>query len=131
MWVVEMGDYPNGPAEGDPPRGRIKVLEDENGDGTYDKATVFVDNLLFANGLLPWRDGVIVTSAPSIEWIRDTDGDGKADVREPLYRGFTAENPQLRVSHPTLGLDNWIYVANGLRGGRSSRPMRRTPSRSM
>ena len=117
LWVVEMRDYPNGPAPGQPPQGRIKILEDRDGDGTFDTATVFADNLLFANGVFPWAGGAIVTAAPHILFLKDTDGDGKADVREVLYEGFTAGNPQLRVSHPALGPDCWIYTANGLRGG--------------
>lgn len=117
LWVVEMRDYPNGPAPGQPPQGRIKILEDRDGDGRYETSRLFADELLFANGLLPWDGGVIVTAAPNIMFLKDTDGDGKADVRKVLYEGFAALNPQLRVSHPILGLDGWIYVANGLRGG--------------
>jgi putative membrane-bound dehydrogenase-like protein len=111
LWVVEMRDYPNGPKPGEKPQGRIKVLEDKDGDGFYETATVVADNLLFANGILPWKGGVIVTMAPKIVYIKD----GKTEV---LYEGFTAGNPQLRVSNPVLGLDGWVYVANGLRGGK-------------
>jgi putative membrane-bound dehydrogenase-like protein len=117
LWVVEMRDYPNGPEPGQPPEGRIRVLEDHDGDGRYEHSRVFADGLLFANGLMPWKGGVVVTAAPHILYLKDTDGDGRADLREILYEGFTAQNPQLRVSHPQLGLDNWVYVANGLRGG--------------
>ncbi len=117
LWVVEMRDYPNGPAPGQPPQGRIRVLEDRDGDGRYEHSRVFADRLLFANGLMPWKGGVVVTAAPHILYLKDTDGDGRADHREVLYEGFTDQNPQLRVSHPVLGLDNWVYVANGLRGG--------------
>jgi putative membrane-bound dehydrogenase-like protein len=117
LWVVEMRDYPNGPAKGQPPEGRIRVLEDRDGDGRYEHSRVFADRLLFANGLMPWKGGAVVTAAPHILYLKDTDGDGKADRREILYEGFTDKNPQLRVSHPKLGLDNWVYVANGLRGG--------------
>jgi len=124
LWVVEMGDYPNGPTKGEPPAGRIKVLEDKNGDGFYETSRIFADKLLFANGLLHWKDGVIVTAAPHIVHLRDTDGDGKADKQDVLYEGFAAQNPQLRVSNPILGLDGWVYVANGLRGGQ----VRRRPS---
>src|SRR5262245_41096072 len=122
LWVVEMRDYPNGPAKGQPPGGRIKILEDKDGDGFFETSHIFADNLLFANGLLHWKDGVIVTAAPHIVHLRDTDGDGKADKRDILYEGFATQNPQLRVSNPILGLDGWIYVANGLRGGVVKRP---------
>lgn len=118
LWVVEMRDYPNGPDKGKPAQGRIRILEDRDGDGFFETATTWADNLLFANGLLLWKDGAIVTMAPNIAHLRDTDGDGKADTTDILYQGFAAQNPQLRVSHPILGLDGWIYCANGLRGGK-------------
>ncbi|MGH7172443.1 MAG: PVC-type heme-binding CxxCH protein, partial [Gemmataceae bacterium] len=120
LWVVEMRDYPNGPAPGQPPQGRIRVLEDRDGDGRYEHSRVFADRLLFANGLMPWKAGVVVTAAPHILYLKDSNDRrdaGPSDRREILYEGFAAKNPQLRVSHPKLGLDNWAYVANGLRGG--------------
>src|SRR5262249_17601238 len=71
IWVVEMQDSPNGPAKGEKPLGRIRILEDKDGDGYYESATTFADGLLFANGLLHWKDGVIVTQAPAIVHLRD------------------------------------------------------------
>ena len=117
LFVVEMLDYPN-PDKSKPPQGRVKRLEDKDGDGRFETATVFAENLLMAQGVLPWRGGVLVTQAPNVLFLKDTDGDGKADVRDTLYTGFAVENPQLRVSFPTFGLDNWIYVANGQKGGK-------------
>ncbi len=117
LWVAEMRDYPNGPAEGESPKSRIRLLEDRDHDGRFEVSHVFADNLLFANSVMPWRGGVIVTMAGQIAFFRDTDGDGKADHRETWFTGFAQENPQLRANHPTFALDNHIYVANGLRGG--------------
>ncbi len=118
LWVVEMIDYPNGPKPGEPGQSRIKLLTDNDGNGRFENARVFADKLLFANGLIPYRDGVIVTAAPEILWLRDTDDDGVCDQREVLYKGFVAGNPQLRVSHPILLPDGRICVVNGLRGGK-------------
>jgi putative membrane-bound dehydrogenase-like protein len=117
LWVVEMRDYPNGPAKGQPPEGRLVILEDRAGTGRYHLRSVFADELLYANGLMPWRGGAVVTCAPHILYLDDSRHTGKADRRDVLYEGFATQNPQLRVSHPILGLDNWVYVANGLRGG--------------
>src|SRR6185312_958226 len=50
LWVVEMRDYPNGPPPGQPPQGKIRILEDRDGDGYYEHGTTFAENLLFANG---------------------------------------------------------------------------------
>ncbi len=55
LWVVEMSDYPNGPAPGEPPKSRIKLLEDRDADGRFETAHIFADKLLFATGLQPWR----------------------------------------------------------------------------
>ncbi|MBW3543549.1 MAG: c-type cytochrome, partial [Planctomycetes bacterium] len=52
-----------------------------------------------------------------VAYMKDTDGDGRADLRETWFTGFAEENPQLRANHPTFALDNRIYIANGLRGG--------------
>lgn len=118
MFVVENRGYPLGPKPGEPPQGRIALLEDVNGDGTFEKRIEFAEGLSFPNGILPWRDGAIVTCAPDILFLRDTDGDGKSDSREVIFTGFGTEgSTQLRVSHPTLGPDGWIYVTNGLMGG--------------
>ena len=112
-WVVEMGDYPRGIDGKGKPGGRVRCLEDTDGDGVYDKSTIFLDGLNFPNGCIPWRKGVIVTSAPEVFYAEDTDGDGKADVRKPLFNGFGEGNQQHRVNHPRWGLDNWVYLANG------------------
>ena len=117
LWVVEMSDYPNGPTPGEPPKSRIKLLEDRDADGRFETAHIFADNLLFATGVQPWRGGVIVTLGGEIAYLKDTDGDYRADVRETWFRGFAQENPQLRANHPRFAYDNYIYVANGLRGG--------------
>ena len=114
MWVVEMGDYPNGPAAGERPLSRVRWLEDTDGDGRYETSRVFADGLLFATGIQPWAGGVLVTAAGELLYLADTDGDGVADVRQTWYAGFKQENPQLRANHPTFALDNRIYVANGL-----------------
>jgi putative membrane-bound dehydrogenase-like protein len=116
LWVVEMRDYPNGPAKGEKPAGRIRILEDKDGDGFFETAATWADNLLFANGLLLWKDGAIVTMAPEVVAMKD----GRRFPAEIAYRGFAEQNPQLRVSHPILGPDGWITCANGLRGGNAA-----------
>src|SRR3954465_15203618 len=66
LWVVEMRDYPMGMDGKWKPGSRVKYLEDTNGDGKYDKATVFVDNLPFATGVMAWRKGALICAAPDI-----------------------------------------------------------------
>ncbi|MEJ7591802.1 MAG: PVC-type heme-binding CxxCH protein [Planctomycetaceae bacterium] len=112
LWVVEMRDYPSGENGG-----RVQMLEDTDKDGVYDKATTFLDGLAFPNGIHCWRGGVIITMAPEIFYAEDTNGDGKSDLRETLYKGFVEGNQQHRVNGLRWGLDGWLYLANGDSGG--------------
>lgn len=107
LYVVEMRDYPYNPE----PQGRVKRLEDRDGDGRYEQVSIFAEGLSLPNGVMPWKDGVLVTAAPDILFLSDTDADGVADERSVVLTGFAATNPQLRVNGPLYGIDNWIYVA--------------------
>ncbi len=117
LWVVEMRDYPLGLDGNNQPGGRVVFLEDTNDDGRYDKSTVFLDEIPYPNGIIPWRKGVIISAAPEIFYAEDTDGDGKVDVRKTLFTGFGEGNQQHRLNGFDYGLDNWIYGANGDSGG--------------
>jgi putative membrane-bound dehydrogenase-like protein len=117
LWVCEMNDYPTGINQDWQPGGRVKFLEDTDGDGHYDKATLFIDPLPFPTGVTAWGRGVYICAAPDIIYAEDTDGDGKADKIEKVYTGFPTDNYQARVNSLSLGLDNWIYGADGLLGG--------------
>lgn len=117
LWVCEMRDYPTGLDEHWKPGGQIKVLRDTDGDGRPDQATVFLDGLPFPTGVTAWKKGALVCAAPDILYAEDTDGDGRADKVEKWFSGFYTDNYQARVNSLSLGLDNWVYGANGLLGG--------------
>jgi putative membrane-bound dehydrogenase-like protein len=112
LYVAEMIDYPVATAAG-----RIRRLEDRDGDGRYEHATVFADGLPFPNGVLPCFGGLLVTAAPHIWFLRDRDGDGRAEEKSIVLTGFGEGNTQLRVNGLSFGLDNMIYVANGRSSG--------------
>ena len=115
LWVVEMRDYPF--PKSDARTGRIRILSDEDGDEQFEQSTVFIDQLDMPTGVAHWKDGVVVTLAGRVVWIRDTDGDSVADVQQVWMEGFARDNEQLRANHPRLGPDGWWYIASGLRGG--------------
>ncbi len=118
LWVVEMRDYPFAPvANGNTKQGRIRILEDADADGIYDRATVFAEALDMPTGLALWKDGAVVTLAGQLVWLRDRDGDLRSDATEVWIDGFSKDNEQLRANHPRLGPDGWWYIACGLRGG--------------
>jgi putative membrane-bound dehydrogenase-like protein len=112
LYVAEMRDYPLGT-----PSGTIRLLEDADGDGRYEKSTVFAEKVAFPSGLLCANGGVYVTCAYEVLFLKDTDGDGKADERTTRFGGFGRQNAQHVVNGLQWGLDNWIYGSNGLSGG--------------
>ena len=117
MFVAEMIDYPVGPHAG-----QIRMLEDRDRDGRYETAVVFADRLAFPNSVLPWNGGLLVTAAPDLLFLKDTNGDGRADERRVLFTGFAEGNQQLRANGLLWGLDGWVYGANGRSDGEVHRP---------
>jgi putative membrane-bound dehydrogenase-like protein len=111
IYVVEMPDYPYKPEPGKG-QGKIKMLRDSDGDGRIDESSVFAENLSEATSVLPWKDGLLVTSAPYILYLQDTDGDFVADSREELFSGFFENNSEAQITNLRFGIDNWIYAAN-------------------
>ncbi|GAA4444743.1 c-type cytochrome [Ravibacter arvi] len=108
MYVVEMPGYPLDKSG----TGKIKLLSDTDGDGVMDKSVVFAEDLTLPNGIMRWKKGVIVTDAPDVLYLEDTDGDGKSDVRKKLLTGFSLSNPHVNVNNPIYGLDNWVYLSH-------------------
>src|SRR5690349_9232646 len=118
LYVAEMPGYPNaGVGTGDIHSGKIKLLEDRDGDGFYEHCTTFADGLRFPTSVMPWRGGILASVAPDILFLEDTDGDGKADRKRTLYTGFGADNIQQMINSLQWGLDNWVYGCAGSNGG--------------
>jgi len=114
LYVVEMRGYPY---PEDVPDGRVRRLEDTDGDGRFDEATTFLDGLSWPTSIAPYDGGVIVAVAPEIRFAKDTDGDGAADVVETLFTGFGTKNVQALMNGLLWGPDGWIYGVGGGNGG--------------
>jgi putative membrane-bound dehydrogenase-like protein len=109
VYVVEDRGYP---LDVDGRVGRVKLLQDTNGDGKPDRTTIFADNLILPTGVMRWKKGILVTDPPHLWYFEDTNGDGVADLRRKVLSGFAFTNPQHTANSPVYGLDNWIYVAH-------------------
>src|SRR6266496_4608452 len=113
-WVVEARDYPHGLVnEGEPGKADVKICEDTDGDGKADKFTIFADKLNLATSLVFVNGGIIVSEARHMLFLKDTDGDDKADVREPLLPGWGTGDTHAMQSNLGRGFDNWLYGAVG------------------
>ena len=92
---------------------RIVRLEDSDGDGRFDKKTIFADKMMFPEGTM-WYDGSLYVAAPPSIWkLTDTDGDGVADQRVEWFAGKTLTGCANDLHGPYLGLDGWIYWCKG------------------
>ena len=118
MYVVEMRDYPYGLGPERRPGGTVRLLEDTNHDGKVDRSTLFAENLSFPTSICAWNGGVLVTAPPDIIFLKDTDGDGRADIREVMFKGFTLGVTDSNVNGLRWGLDNRVHGLNGGNGGR-------------
>jgi len=130
MFVVEGRGYPflpakEGKGETPPKLGTVALLQDTDGDGRFEKRTTFAEGFTFPNGVMPWKGGIFLTCAPDIWFLKDTTGDGKADVRRVVLTGFgtKSSSEQLRVASPTLGPDGWVYVTSGLTDASVTSPL--------
>lgn len=116
LWVVETVDYPNEIKEGETGDDKIKILEDTNGDGKADKITVFADKLNIPTSFVFVNGGILVSMAPSFLFLKDTDGDDKADVRQPILTGWGKSDTHAQASNLRYGLDNKIWGVVGYSG---------------
>ncbi len=121
LFVVEMIDYSERRDEVPHP-GRIRLLEDTDGDGIFDKSTIYATNLAWPTAVICWKGGIFVGATPDILYLKDTHGDGHADVREVVFTGFAEGVPRLNVqallNSFNWGLDNRIHGAASLSGGK-------------
>jgi putative membrane-bound dehydrogenase-like protein len=118
IFVAEMPGYPNdGVATGKITSGRVRVLEDKDGDGFYETSTIFLDGLRFPTSVMPYKGGLLVVNAPDLIYCEDTKGTGKADKVRTLYTGFVLNNIQQLPSGLQWGLDNWVHACAGGVGG--------------
>jgi putative membrane-bound dehydrogenase-like protein len=123
IFVCEMRGYPNeGRGTGVITSGRIRLLEDKDGDGFYETSSLYADELRFPTGVMPWKGGLLVSNAPDLLYLESKTSDTKADTRRVLYRGFDVANIQQLLNSLQFALDNWIHACAGNAGGDITSP---------
>jgi putative membrane-bound dehydrogenase-like protein len=117
-FVVELPEYNQYASPKSHGKGAIKLLEDTDGDGRFDKSTVYVDELNYPTGVACWDGGILVGAAPDLIYCKDTDGDGKADIRKVLFTGFGMDKAgEGMLNSFRWRIDNRIHIPCGLDGG--------------
>lgn len=122
LYVVEMCDYSEQDRDF---LGVVRLLEDSDGDGRFDRSSVFADKFSWPTAIICYDGGVFVGAAPDIWYLKDTTGDGRADERRKVLTGFGRSNVQGLMNSFCWGLDNRIHGATSSSGGsirRADRP---------
>lgn len=112
VWVTESFEYPR--REPGPGRDRIKILEDRDGDGRMETVKIFAEGLNIPSGIAVGHGGVWVANAPDLLFMRDLDGDDRADTSEVVVTGFGRDDTHELPNSLTWGPDGWLYGLNGV-----------------
>jgi putative membrane-bound dehydrogenase-like protein len=118
MYVVELPPYNSYVVEGFKTKGSIRVLEDTDDDGVYDKSVLFASGLKYPTAIACWDGGVFVGDAPDLLYLRDTTGDGKADQSTVIFTGFGKDKAgEAHLNSIRWGLDHRFHFSTNLSGG--------------
>ncbi|MEQ9406162.1 MAG: PA14 domain-containing protein [Fuerstiella sp.] len=98
----------------EPRRDRIVCLPDDNGDGVADRCVIFADELNSVTGFEFWGGGMLVAALPELWFLKDTDGDDKADVKIRMLQGLSSADSHHSANAMVLGPDGWIYWSRGI-----------------
>ena len=93
---------------------RLVCLPDEDGDGVADECIVFADKLNSITGFEFWGGGVLVAAPPEIWFLKDTDGDNKADFKLRMLQGVSSADSHHTANAMVIGPDGWLYWSRGI-----------------
>lgn len=94
----------------------IRMLEDIDGDGKFEKSIIFADSLTYPKGAVFFQGSLYVAAAPDLLKLTDTNGDGVADNREVLLSGWVLNHNAAAFGGPFMGPDGWLYLTDARRG---------------
>ncbi|MBS0263146.1 MAG: HEAT repeat domain-containing protein [Planctomycetes bacterium] len=98
----------------EPRRDKIVCLPDDDGDGVADRCVTFADELNSVTGFEFWGGGMLVAALPELWFLKDTDGDDKADVKIRLLQGLSSADTHHSANAMLVGPDGWVYWSRGI-----------------
>ena len=93
---------------------RIICLPDNDGDGVADKCIIFADKLNSITGFEFWGGGILVVAPPEVWFLKDSDGDDKADVKIRMLQGVSSADSHHTANAVVIGPDGWLYWSRGI-----------------
>ena len=113
LWVAAWKSYPERTPTstvGD----ALLIFEDTDGDGRADKCKHFIDDLNCPTGFTFFKDGVLLMQAPDLWFVRDTDGDDKADTKERVLMGIDSADSHHTTNAMVLDPGGATYLSDGV-----------------
>jgi putative membrane-bound dehydrogenase-like protein len=114
LWVAEAYCYPVRRSEKEA-KDRILIFEDTDGDGVFDKRTVFLEGLNLVSGLEVGFGGVWIGAAPQLLFVPVKPGEDKpAGKPQVLLDGWGYDDTHETLNTFTWGPDGWLYGCHGV-----------------
>lgn len=113
LWASVWPSYPHWNPAG-PRRDALVILPDDNNDGVADRCIVFADELNSVTGFEFWGGGVLVAAPPEIWFLKDIDGDDKADVKIRMLQGVSSADTHHSANAVVMGPDGWLCWSRGI-----------------
>ncbi len=113
LWVAAWPTYPHWNPLG-AMNDKLLILPDEDGDGKADRCITFADGLHNPTGFEFWNGGVLVAQTPDILFLKDTNGDDVADVRERIYHGLDSADTHHTANGFVMSPGGKFYFSRGI-----------------
>jgi len=113
LWVAVWPNYP----ETTPTTkvfDKLIVFDIDPQTGKFTKCTTFLDGLNCPTGFQLYKDGVLVMQSPDMWFVRDTDGDGKADWKERIVHGLDAADSHHETNSICYEPGGAVYFSDGV-----------------
>jgi glucose/arabinose dehydrogenase len=112
LFVAVWPSYPHWKPK-DEMNDKLIILEDTNNDGKADKIKTFADKLHNPTGFEFWNGGILIAQAPDLIFLKDTDGDDVADIRQRVLSGVDTADTHHSINSFVIDPGGSLYMQEG------------------